>query len=792
MPEPVFRPDGSVVADTDLARAIETGEARFDSARTYAVNVGGVRRAVPGSEVWSALQQGGQLETADEARIREMEESPLEAVKAFGEGAASSASFGATDVIGRAIGGKEYAKKAALRKEAHGGSRFAGELVGMVPGLLESGGGSLAGKAVRAAGAPARAVSQGARIGGEGIAKVLGGGRIARGIGAVATGGLEGAVYAAGQEASDAAIRDKELSAEAVLMGGVMGGAIGGGVAGVLGLGRSAVGKVAGTDLKGLSRQAAARAMHPKITDLRRLGRDAGGVETRLEDMGEELLTHGMLGPKGLASPAEIELRANTRLKEVGAEIGSLRKRVDETIARWHKGSRSQGIEPPVDVRGHIQSFFRSVDDDILHPLQQSDSPIARRDAKKIETHLESLRDDFVKEKNISTERLRKFQKDLAELYPKSPMPGVAPPVTGFDEKLRGVERKLDKTLDNITADVVKITGGPEAALPRLEKSYSVLKDIKGAAGRSAVHDIGNATFSPTAKAMGIATALATGGLSVGSVLTGAATGLATKAVQAKAPGVIAVAADSVVSRMASRAQEARIRLGSEVSRGIRPIKTSQKVASVATKAALAYSQTVKHVNDNASYEESTAKKIEPLAAVAPKTAARASAVLAGDRMYLRGLLPPASKPLVAGKDSALPARSAIAALNRAAMAIEDPMEVAKAVRNNDLSPDMAAAIRERRPELLDVMRQAAFDTISDLAKDGKVPDHQSRITLSVLFDAPVEPLMEPARLKNLQQVHKARYEEPSLAPAPGPTGSAGKKSQRTQTDTERLAGANS
>lgn len=791
MAEPVFRPDGTVVADTDLANAIANGEARFDSARTYAVNVGGVRRAVPGAEVWNALRQGGQLETASEAKIREMEESPLEAAKAFGEGAASSATFGGSDIIGRVIGGKEYAERAALREEAHGGSRFAGELVGMVPGLLESGGGSLAGKAVRAAGAPARAVSQGARIGGEGIAKVLGGGRIARGVGAVATGAAEGAVYAAGQEASDAAIRDKEMSAESVLMGGVLGGAIGGGVAGVLGLGRGAAEKIGAADLRGLSRQAAARAMHPKITDLRRLGRDAGGVETRLEDMGEELLTHGMLGPKGLAAPAEIELAANTRLKEVGAEIGSLRKKVDETIARWHKGATKSGIEPPVDVRGHIQSFFRSVDDDILHPLQQSDSPIARRDAREIEKHLETLRDDFVKEKNISTERLRRFQKDLAELYPKSPMPGVAPPVTGFDEKLRGVERKLDKTLDNITADVVKITGGPEAALPRLEKSYSVLKDIKGAAGTSAIHDINNATFSPTAKAMGIATALATGGLSVGSVLTGAAASLATKAVQAKAPGVIAVAADSVASKMAARAQEARMKLGSTVSHGIRPVKASQKVASVAAKTALAYQQTVRHVNDNAAYEEHTAKQLESLAAVAPKTAARASAVLAGDRMYLRGLLPPTPKPLVPGKDSALPARSAIAALNRAAAALDDPQSVAKAVRDNDLSPDMAAAIRERRPELLDVMRKAAFDTISDLAKDGKVPDHQSRITLSVLFDAPVEPLMEPARLKNLQQVHKARYEESTLPQPSGPSGGVNKHAQRRETDTERLAGSN-
>ncbi len=784
MAEPVFRSDGSPIAEKDIPTAIASGEAHFDGSREYDVNVKGTRYKVRGDQVWGALQQGGRLEGSAEARAREVGESGEEAVTAFFEGAGSSASFGGTDVIARAIGGKPYAERAEMRQEVHESPYAAGELAGFIPGLIGTGGGTgalgAAGKVARVVGAPGRAVSRAASAGGRTVAEVLGGGRAAQVAGAATTGAIEGVAFQAGREVSAAAIRDKEISPEAILAAGGMGAGIGAGLGSIA----QVLGAVPGNEkvLRSLARKSAVSALHPSLPNLKKLGRTHGSIEKGVDNVGEELLKSGMLGKLGTRGPEDVAPLVAAEVKKVGAELGKLRNQIDDVVETWTKGAKSQGITPPVDLRAHVQKFFKTVDDDILHPLQQSDSPTTRRAAINVERRLENIRKDFTDGQHISLKRLEKFRRDLRDELPEIKL-GVRDPL--LMKKLEGVEGTLRGTIDTATDEVAKIAGIGDN-YKDLKTRYGALKNIQKMTDPAAVAKFRNRTISPsdygTALAMGIAT---------GQPLAAAATAIVHKFLREKGSGVVAVGADMLASRMASRAQAARIGMAEAAASGIKPAKLSDKVISGTTKAAGVFRDTVDRVQSDSKSEKAISKTVDPLSKIAPKTASRVAMTLAQDRVYLRGLIPPGSPDMIVTKRSrpAVPT-SAMASFNRAAQALDDPKSVTEDLSNGELSVEAAQAFRERRPELFETVRAAVFDKVAELASRGEVPTHQTRLQLSTLLGQPVDPMLEPARLKSLQNVHKQRYEAAAAAPPPPSGGgeSARRIAERRMTDAEKVA----
>jgi hypothetical protein len=129
-----------------------------------------------------------------------------------------------------------------------------------------------------------------------------------------------------------------------------------------------------------------------------------------------------------------------------------------------------------------------------------------------------------------------------------------------------------------------------------------------------------------------------------------------------------------------------------------------------------------------------------------------------------------------------------MAAVTRAAVALEDPQSVAAEMRQNRLSPEAAEALRERRPEIHDAMVRNAVTVIAELAKRGEIPDYQARIQLSMLTGAPMDPSLEPRRIKMVQQlVHAQRY-PPVQAPPPSSSGnSARRMAERRITAAEQI-----
>lgn len=129
---------------------------------------------------------------------------------AAGLGAARGLTFGLSDVIGRAQGGKKYAEYAQGLKEVNPAASIGGEVVGSVAGALVPGG------------AGAR-LAQGA--------KALTGARLGEGIAAsVAAQALEGGAYGIGQTISEQALGSPESVAESLLANVGMGAILGGGL----------------------------------------------------------------------------------------------------------------------------------------------------------------------------------------------------------------------------------------------------------------------------------------------------------------------------------------------------------------------------------------------------------------------------------------------------------------------------------------------------------------------------------------------------------------------------------
>lgn len=172
---------------------------------------------VPDGEVQSRLRQGYTVESTEEAAGRtsadtkQAESSKLyHKVAAVETGALRGFTLGGSDLLARAAGGDSAVRALRDVKEANPTLSTAAEIGGGVALAFATGGGSTAASGTGSAG-----------------------GHLAR---ATARGAVEGAAQAGGMYLSDAALYDKDVSAEGFVAatgtGALLGGAVGGGLAG--------------------------------------------------------------------------------------------------------------------------------------------------------------------------------------------------------------------------------------------------------------------------------------------------------------------------------------------------------------------------------------------------------------------------------------------------------------------------------------------------------------------------------------------------------------------------------
>ena len=361
MPTLVDRATGKVVqvADDQAAQAVQSGKFGFQAGtRVPVVQQDGTIGTVASKDAAKALAQGLTLATEDQHRgaqfAAKYEGSPVAAAfqtaAAAGQGMLRSLSLGTSDAaqvgLARALGDDTDARfvREGLRdqKGAHGIAEGAGQVAGFLAPALLTGGTSAAAQAGRAATLVPRGIMGAGRAAEAGVAKMLGGGALARIGGAAAGAGTEAALMGVGHDISDAALENKPLTAEAMLAHGALNFATGAAIGGIF--------KGAGEGLsKVLSRggDAAAPGMSAKLDELadnafsRQVGITKSQLTKRFEggEYAAENFRSGRnlvmdeLGSNYAASPQQVNEAAQSVLKKAAKERGAAVDALDRELA---------------------------------------------------------------------------------------------------------------------------------------------------------------------------------------------------------------------------------------------------------------------------------------------------------------------------------------------------------------------------------------------------------------------------------------------------------------------------
>jgi hypothetical protein len=337
------------------------------------------------------------IESSEEAQARQLQEehgglgSQLLTGVESGLGAAT---LGGYDVVAGEIGGEQYRRERAAREQANPLAATTGEVVGTVAPLLASGGTSLAARGVAAVGSPIRAAAAAGEAAGglatRGLARlgVAGESVLGRGVQQATRlgvgGAVEGAVYGAGQELSEAALApdgNYDRLGERLLAGAKEGAKFGALAGGTLGLGLGVGGGLASSVARRvggaegfrkaageLSEFSAVKAIDPSKKASREL------VNTkRMNQTGRELLDNDIVAAG--RSTEEMLSRATAVKQEAGERIGAALRRVDEAGGR-------------VDA----SKLFSRVDE-LTGDLRKSLSVADRRIADKLDETLSLLKE---------------------------------------------------------------------------------------------------------------------------------------------------------------------------------------------------------------------------------------------------------------------------------------------------------------------------------------------------------------------------------------------------------------
>lgn len=340
---------------------------------------GGPVVPVPQDQIAQAVAEGAEVVGPEEFRTQELDREYGGlggAAMATGAGLARGLSVGLSDPLAigaaRAFGGKsagESTRKALGElKEAQPVLSAGSQLLGAVAPIAFSGGGAalaeggaaaaegggllaraanLVGAAPRAVAAAGRLAEGAATLGGErAMALGLGARIIQRSAPAAVGGATEGALWGAGDEISDAAIDNHELTAERLWAAAGKGALMGGATGGLLGAGgeilstgaRSALGTLKGESIADYAERKSGEAAFRAAGGTKKMaeGADAwaGGYHNVGRIARDEL--PGFVGKENFRqlTPEEIALGAGRGAAKRGEELGDLLRQVDEAAAR--------------------------------------------------------------------------------------------------------------------------------------------------------------------------------------------------------------------------------------------------------------------------------------------------------------------------------------------------------------------------------------------------------------------------------------------------------------------------
>ena len=717
--------------------------------------------SVDASELRQAEQAGARALSEGEARDLETKNSVGDSVEAGVLGAARGATLGASDWVytegARAFKGDAGATRMAEELErarrVHGGASLAGEVAGsfLLPGVGELG--------------EAKALAEGAGLALEArTGSTLLGRMAAKGLAAAVPAAAEGAMVGAGQELSDAALGDHELTAEKLLAGSAKGALLGFGVGslfgaaeGVLAGGKAlsrqmdrAAADATATETRGLARAERApeatltdleargasrleseanaqafKATGAKMGDIRKLGADAEAQAERIDRIGQRLRDEGVV--TATASKSVMAERVAAKVEEYGQMLGKMRAKLDTT-----------------EIGPSSQLISSRIREEVLQPLQ---GEIGRgADVNRIRNWVEEFE---LKAQNPSFEKLfdvrHKLDKELGwdKLGANS-----------ATQELRKVRAILEEEFTTAGEEAAKSIGGKFTDDYRLAKAaYADFAEMKRVLGKEVARGTGNRAISLTDTLMGGFGLVAGGPMGLAAALVNkgvreygnqAASALLGKAAQMQQARTIAGRIDDAVERGVKA-------LGGSMGKAAAKAKAPAPAARVTTDEAAKVARAVR----TASPEQLSRRVQEAigngLADASPALSAAATTVAVRAATYL-GSAAPAS-PQQSSAFQQLPPRkpsdSELETFARKLEAVQDPTVVLNDLAKGRVSRDQVEAVKFVYPKLFAAMQGRVMQEVARFPHELPYP---TRIALSVLFEIPADPSMESDNILAFQK----------------------------------------
>lgn len=746
--------------------------------------------------------------------------------KAGVAGAARGLSFGTSDLAARKLN-PELADEMAELKEVHPITSTVTELGGAVAPMLLSGGTGAVAKG--AALAPTSLVGRAGAVVARGAEAVVGTeatsllGRVAqRAIPMAAQGALEGAAYGAGQVVSENALGGHEITAEKLLTGAehgmFIGGAVGGGLGAATELGKAAAQKVfkfAGEEslqtwLKDISDHQTIRALGGSP---RNLARSAEGMERRVSEIAETVrnatLEDGTKVFKPFSNASELAEKLVVAERQSGDRLAKVVDKIED-ITRANP-----------EARPNVERFLNKVDNDFLDAMKASTEPEVRRRAARIEDSLSSFRERVAPP--VPTPEVQPFGKppkiagsgDVDDLLTKGKLespsvadftvkeaPAVAEPLT-FKElrqarmdldsaiyqerasagagipglpnpKLQALERTRNLLEDEIekSADAASKLIGDEALAGAYQAEKRVFRDIRQAkemAEQWQVRDLQNRAVSPTDYLTGIGSGIAAATHGIGglaSLGTGMLASAAHNVIRERGNSFLAHAADRLAN--VNSLSHVVASVDQKIEQGVRAALRTElpRVAVQSTDKQKAFNQLADKVAEvQLDPAKAVAQKVGSLAVHAPQLASAASNIVAQDMAYVAEKMPKrASNTSMSGKLRNVSDADAHKA-TRIVKVIEKPLSILKDIKSERLTPSVAAAVRDRRPE---VMKNIETQIATRLAS-GDRPSWNTQKQLTILTGKPVSFQQSPAFKQSIQQIYQQQQQQgpaPSRRPA--------------------------
>lgn len=704
------------------------------------------------------------------------------------------------DVVGPKDSGQKYVDYNKRITEAYPGMTTAGEVTGIAASALIGNEAGLArvlpGAFVARAGAGAEALTGGAlsRVLGTGLAKEA----LRDGAKLAARGAVEGALYGGGTEVSSQLLGEPELAADKIFaaMGhGAIGGAAGGfalgaglklGSAATKAIGTAVEGKLSAVlskaadvtetqGTKGLAElankatKAAAEEQAFRATGARKAfvqqadARFAGGPK----GVGEVLLRHGVIDAEGgilkaglEGSPEKLAPKISAARQAVGAQIGDITKtspavvtgrQIDEMFVRAIEPMQKKaGFEAAANsVQKYGESFAQkigltSLDDKI---------PIAKLIEQR--GHLSELVFEETKalNPNMRVAALREVRKDLQTLI-----------VDSIDDAAKGLGRE-----------------GTGAELRRLNRDYQALSIAHEAIEDTVERRTANNMYGVGSKGAGLA------GIASGHPVAGIAMGVGHQFLQDRGNAMAAVA----LSRLAATETLGKMiqSVDAQVSRSAKgllsPAAKAASSASTRTKTKAKTEQpprvraqaAIRDVVEAQSNPEAYAKRVEdrlrPVRDISPETANQLAVSSARALAFLATKLPPqfSRGPLDTGSPVGRITDQDAQRFLKYYAAVNDPMSAFRAMERGALSREAAEALRVTQPKLYADLQSQAFEHVAEQKAKGKPVPYDRRVTLSLLLDVPLDPSLQPEKLRFLQQNVASSPDpgQPEISPPAGP-----------------------